>query len=201
MAIPPFTYNQNLPNPPDDPADDVGGMQVNSQSIYSYTAADHIPFQSQNNGAHKQSTYIDLSVLSLAQPATLQSNSVVVWANNSSGVQSNLFANSDAGGVPNLYQLTRFLDTSFATFGTNPGWTFLPGNILFQYGTATTTGALTPIIFPVPFTLNAYAISALRNQTSDTVLGYQGLSKTGFSLFTEGSTASGISFTWMAIGV
>src|ERR1700690_638918 len=52
--IPAQSYNFNLPNPPDDPGDDVAGMQVNTQTISTCWSVDHIPYGTNNNGAHKQ---------------------------------------------------------------------------------------------------------------------------------------------------
>ena len=47
-----YTYNNNIPNPPDDPADDVGDMNQNTQSIAGIIATDHIGFGLANGGYH-----------------------------------------------------------------------------------------------------------------------------------------------------
>jgi hypothetical protein len=41
-----FSYDGTIPNPPDDPADDVDQMQMNSASISSIIAVDHVGFNS-----------------------------------------------------------------------------------------------------------------------------------------------------------
>ena len=52
-----WPYNPSLPNPPDDPADDVAGMQTNASSIASLINIDHVPFNTAGGGQHKQVTF------------------------------------------------------------------------------------------------------------------------------------------------
>jgi hypothetical protein len=52
-----FPYNTTLPNPPDDPADDVGGMQVNTLSISQLIAVDHVGFSTPSGGYHNQVSF------------------------------------------------------------------------------------------------------------------------------------------------
>lgn len=52
-----FGYNPSLPNPPDDPADDVYGMQQNSTSISQILAVDHVGFNDPLGGTHEQVTF------------------------------------------------------------------------------------------------------------------------------------------------
>jgi hypothetical protein len=52
-----FSYNANLPNPPDDPGDDVAGMQTNTVSIGGLIAVDHVGFNLAGGGQHTQITF------------------------------------------------------------------------------------------------------------------------------------------------
>lgn len=100
--------------------------------------------------------------------------------------------------VGNVYQLTRTIAASTASFAQATGWTFLPGGLLLQYGTGVSTGATTAVVFPVTFT-TLYSITLSRRSTSSTY-GYSSPSTTGFD-FVSDSPSVGVNFGWMAIGV
>lgn len=53
----PFDYNTSVPNPPNDPADDVGAMQNNTASIAGLIAVDHVGFNNNNGGYHDQVSF------------------------------------------------------------------------------------------------------------------------------------------------
>lgn len=57
-----FSYDPTLPNPPDDPADDVDQMQVNSQSISDLIEVDHVGFNDASGGEHKEVTFNNKNV-------------------------------------------------------------------------------------------------------------------------------------------
>lgn len=57
-----FSYDPTLPNPPDDPADDVDQMQVNSQSISDLISVDHVGFNTAGGGEHDQVTFNNKNV-------------------------------------------------------------------------------------------------------------------------------------------
>ena len=50
-------YNPSIPNPPNDPADDVFVMQTNAAAIAQYVAVDHVAFNTAVSGQHKQVTF------------------------------------------------------------------------------------------------------------------------------------------------
>jgi hypothetical protein len=52
-----YSYSPTIPNPPNDPADDVGQMQTNSASIRSYLLVDHTDFGFIGNGQHNKVTF------------------------------------------------------------------------------------------------------------------------------------------------
>lgn len=51
-----FPYTTGLPNPPDNPSNDVSGMQQNTNTIDSYVAVDHVGFNNSAGGQHQQVT-------------------------------------------------------------------------------------------------------------------------------------------------
>lgn len=52
-----FNYYASIPNPPNDPADDVFLMQTNSSSIYNALEVDHVTFNNNACGQHNQVTF------------------------------------------------------------------------------------------------------------------------------------------------
>lgn len=52
-----FPYTIGLPNPPDDPSQDVGGMQINTNTIDSWVQVDHVGFRNSLGGKHQTVTF------------------------------------------------------------------------------------------------------------------------------------------------
>ncbi len=49
-----YSYNLNIPDAPNDPADDQPLMKENTNSLQTLLSVDHIPFNTDNGGIHKQ---------------------------------------------------------------------------------------------------------------------------------------------------
>lgn len=56
-----FAYNQGIPNPPNQPSQDVPLMKINTNSISGIIAVDHIGFEANNGGTHLQTQFVDFS--------------------------------------------------------------------------------------------------------------------------------------------
>lgn len=201
--MPFFTFTTTVPAANNAPASDQPLMQVNNASTNSIINVDHYTFNNNSGGLHKQVT---MPVESIPASAVGQA---VLYANTAG--QSQLFATTDNGG--NAYQLSRFIDANFVSFGQsinyappvanqNGGWTFLPGGLLLQYGSMLSTGSNTVVVFPIPFTTALYSLTYSFKQTAANAntYGFQNESTTGFT-FTKGTSAAGSKFFWMAIGV
>jgi hypothetical protein len=206
MTLPIYVYNQNLPNPPDDPGDDVGGMQVNSQSIYAYTAVDHVPFQSTNNGCHNQVTFAQ----NQSAPALLTGQVGDIFANNPSGQSWPFWQNA----------LGAFQMLGASSAGTN-GYTTLPGGIIVQWGIVNgphsgnvfdsgdqgiVTFAMANIAFPTAcfgvLTNGLYNSNAEDEPSSAATISYDQytLSKLQFNWTFASNSAKYTRFFWVAIG-
>ncbi len=116
----PFTYNENLPNPPDDPAVDVSGMQLNSQSIQGIIGVDHVTFNNNSGGYHNQVSF----AINQAAPGI------------GLGV-AELFANNVASDSK-TYPYWQNASTNFPLAGpfkiNANGYTTLPGGFIIQWG-------------------------------------------------------------------
>ena len=203
-----FSYNNTLPNPPDDPADDVSGMQVNTQSINSIIKVDHIGFNAANGGYH---TVIHLPPQSL--PPTV------------SGIGQLFTETQTIGSVTDQYLFYKsgngfLMQLTGNVAGTN-GYHFINGTIL-QWGIATMSlssgsgsgnvsfNAAPNFNFPnnvfnISLTLLAAQSNSSSNNTLSVVNYVSGSlnppSRTGFSWLFNGTNSSNFTqFYWSAIG-
>jgi len=211
-VTPNVTWNSNIPFATNSPSVDQPNMQINNNNNILIWQADHIGFNSGpgNSGLHNSVTLFN----QVGIPNTNQTGATVTYSKIVTG-QTQDFETSDVGA--HEYQMTRFIDASFALFGTNTaitlgngGWTFLPGGLLLQYGNYNTPPALAvtgTITFPITFTGNPFMIQAtLIAKAGGTTQAHTisvintTVSPTTFEWNYEGTT-SYTGFYWMAIGV
>lgn len=221
-----IAYNLSIPAAGNNPSSDQPKMQVNTNAINTILGQDHFNFNVSNGGWHQQSTYVD-SILALGTPITIAAGQAAIYAKTNG--QSQIMATSDTG--TNEYQLTRFIDASFALFGTDTmypgaaafelgGWTFLPGQnvattnaLILQYGSSIPGSIISghsigttsfPISFSkVPFFIALSPISQVGGASiNNTISVVTGtLDKTSFGWNWQTSTSQYTGFYWWAIGV
>lgn len=181
-----FTYINNIPNGPDNPSDDQPNMKTNTNSISDIIDVDHIGFGQANGGYHRQNRIIARNTI----PGGLFPGMGTFYVKVVDG-EEQVFYTAGANGTE--YQITRSIQGSFSAFSANPGWTFLPGGLLLQYGLS----AANPVVFPTAFTSTPFSIQITRNSSSGltTSLPVVTVSNTQFTT----NNAPGF-FFWMAIG-
>lgn len=113
-----FTYNTGIPNPPNNPSTDVPQMQVNTNSISSLISIDHVGFNTNGSGIHKQVT------LNSQGAPGLGDGTGVYYADTFAANTWPAFQNS-AGAF--------FLAGDIPLIGAN-GYTSVPGPLLIQWG-------------------------------------------------------------------
>jgi Putative tail fiber protein gp53-like, C-terminal len=197
-----FSYNNQIPVAPNNPSADQPGMLTNAQSINSIIAVDHIGFNTNNGGYH---TVIHFSNQA-ADPPNIAGVGQLYTKSAGNPSQPALFYRppTSAAGI----QLTNLL---LPVANTN-GYTFLPGGLIFQWGTVTTafsgsssrTGGVVFSSANVGFPSNCFNVQATLSGTSghaDT-LQINSVSAAGFSWqFTSvPNTTSYTGFSWVAIG-
>ena len=205
-----LTYFSNLPNPPDDPADDVGGMQINSASINSWVGIDHLGFGTNIGGYHNLLHLVD-------QKTSPDPSSPIGKFYNQTpngGTDTILFYKS-AGGV--LTQLSG-IQPDLADFN---GYVWING-ILLQWGFVNGThsggnhtfnpGDTGTVTFNTPFPNKIFNVTTSINFNSNTAkapstgsaviiaLDYFNTTTTGFAWQAAGSGGSYTVFYWTAIG-
>jgi hypothetical protein len=141
-----FSYNPSLPNPPNDPADDVPGMQTNTGSVSSLVAVDHVGFNISGGGQHKQVTFSSNNV-----PSPPVSPPI-------------LFTNNPGGAPLNYPQLFFYSGNSAQSSSqyviAGSGSTFIFGGLILKWGSATITGGPSAVTFASAFPNNCYTVIA-----------------------------------------
>jgi len=200
-------YNPAVPTGTLELDEDYINLQHNFQQLDTTYKVNHIALtdNTTNNGAH---TFVELRNQA-GLPPGLKTLEGTIYTKIVMAV-SELFYTPD--NSTNEYQLTRTISAQIAKFGTftnyqpnmTGGWTFLPGGLLFQYGSFTPTTAHDTIIFPVPFTTAVYNIQLTQvNSTNSTIrLAVSTGTITLLQFVTEATlSANFTSFYWTAIGV
>lgn len=183
-----FTYSPNIPNPPDDPKDDVGAMQVNSQSIFDLVRVDHQGFnQGAGGGFHNKVTFFQNSVpVPPVSPPVLFTDSV-------SGLPQLKWFSGDAAHSSSQYVV--------ATSGS----TFLLGGIIIKWGQFSVP-ALTstlPVVFASDFPNSnpAFSLTLTSGGNLNTHFYFTALTNAGFTFnSTSTSPVFAITYSYIAIG-
>jgi len=209
-----LNYNPDIPAANNNPSDDQPDMLENTNSIRDWVNVDHFGFGQTRGGVHKQTRMIKRTVI----PGGLVSSMGTSYVKDgiSTGIlnEPNLFYTPGSSG--DEYQVTRTITASYALFGNlinnyngvgvryTAGWTFLPGGLLYQYGTVThanQTGTL--VQFPVAFsTLNIVInLTPVAINNDDHAVNIQDgtISSTQFGVSTTSRTEL-TAFHWVAVG-
>jgi hypothetical protein len=176
--MPNYTYNQDIPDGPNNPSTDQPNMKTNTNSIYDLlggdSTVDMIGFGDSNGGWHRKITYVNQG----SNPGS-SAGQYVVYSKQSGG-ESELFAQKDATSTP--IQLTKKVPLASTS-----GYSYLPGGILIQWVQRTSTGAFS---WPVAFTSAVYgATLGYNDAVSGTVPNLTSLTTSG-AVLNNSSTAT-----------
>lgn len=191
-----YSYNNGVPATNNDPSVDQPNMLINTQSINSIIATDHVGFNSTGpaggiGGQHLQCTFNGNNVPSL--PATL----ATLFANNQDGNGNNLpnglsqlFAYSGSAAQS---QLQYTLNSSSTTYGS----VMLFGGLIMKFGTVPSiSNSGTTVAFGEDFPTVCYG--AIANGTSGGAFITTSASVSGVTLTSRGGTVPGF---YIAIGL
>jgi hypothetical protein len=195
-----FPYNTNIPNPPNDPGDDVGPMQENTNTINAWVQVDHVGFNNPDGGRHNQVTFNSNNVpVPPVSPPILFTNTI-------NSAQDGLFYYSGAAGK-----------SSDQYVQTTNGSTYLLGGIILKWGTVTFAGAASDhktatVLFGAAgdFPNNCFGVNACLNvassatTTASNTIAIRSFSTSQFIYVYNSSSSSGSSlfpsFFWVAVG-
>ena len=146
--MPNYTYTRDIPNGPNNPSADQPIMQTNANSTDSILDIDLYGFNDNNGGFHQKSTY----VVQGSDPVPLNTDGAqgIVYTKTVSGI-AELFINRFGSATP--IQLTKGAISASAS-----GYTFLPGGIIIQWGTASASSGGSTNNFPLAFPTSAWAV-------------------------------------------
>ncbi len=168
----------------------------NMAVLRSTIATNHYDVNDAKAGKHK---YVEMPVLSVIPPGLAASEGTLYVKSVSS--RRELFYTNDTSG--NEWQLTSLSNSNFATFGTDPGWTFLPGGLLMQWGTETCASGTT-VSFSRSFTGAPYTIQCtIFQNTTNRHFVYARTSTSSNFVTTQldsGGSGETNTFSWVAIG-
>lgn len=210
-----FTYITGVPATANNPSNDQPDMLTNATSINSWTSVDHVGYNTNGSGIHKQVTLSNESAPGLGDgTAALYANNPVsqswpLWQNGNP-IQYQIIggnANADAA-TASFAGLGAF--GSIAPIGLmSAGWTYLPGGMMLQYGQVSFAPANFPtnstVTFPVAFTtftpsVSITLLSNILGTTSEKTVSVLLPSLTNFQCNMSDATASYSGFHWIAIG-
>ena len=196
-----FGYTQNIPNPPNLPSADVGNMQTNTNSINSIINVDHVSFGGGGSGfSNIDGTHRQVSLIDQAAPAL------------PAGINGELFSNQVAGQSWPFWQnrASQTAGTPIQLLSGIPsnviiGFTFLPGNVLIQWGTTLAAASGVAILFPKLFSGVPYSVQVTVTNNSTTHRTYtstNGVGASGFEpiLLSTNGTPETDDIMWIAIG-
>lgn len=194
-----FTF-QNIPNPADLISTSQGDLKNNFQYFQASLNKDHqIVFSDTNmttfEGRHRQ---VSLKNLHGIVPTISDGADSQIFSDN-----GNLWANTTVVGAPVPAQLTTFVADSVVpgpTFGKSIGWTFLPGGLIMQYGTASTAGSTKTVTYPIPFPTGIFSVVATIVTSSPSRFVMVSTSVSPTTQFVATGSASAFAFNWIAIG-
>lgn len=182
-------YNNNIPQSGETLGQTQLGINTNFAIIKTAQDVDHVPYDSANQGYHKQLHFN----ANQAAPG-IGGGVSVAYVDTVGGVSALAFQNASG---------------SFAITGKNPsvganGYTTLPGGLLLQWGSDTAPSGTSGFFnFPTPFSVVPYSIVLTINRSSSSSASYD-INVTSLSA-TQFKTNSGYSnshtFYWMAIGL
>lgn len=198
-----YPYTTGIPVSTDTPAQDQPGMQINCTSINQILSTDHLTFgTATGNLTDGMHTVIHLQDQIMTPPAAIL-GAFELWSQLitfNATTDDALFVQTGKGTV---IQMT----TSANTVAKTNGYTFLPGGVILQWGTSTTTGTTTGVTYPLTFPTKEFIVMAqpYSNSSPSTVAAQNywtdGGSAAGFTFFYP--TFSGgnkPNFLWFAIG-
>lgn len=197
-----MTFTSDIPVSGDTLGSTRDRVRNNFQQIALVNAVNHIAFNTVDKGKHK---FLQMPIQS-TDPTTLSNENGFYSKLGTNPAEPNLFVRGQTNGF--VYQLTRLNQANSGTFGNstnyppavanqNGGWTFLPGGLLFQYGTMLfISGSTTSVVFPIQFS-NLFSLTySTKTLTSSRISSETG---SGFDIVLS-SSQNGVRFYWQAIG-
>lgn len=190
-----YPYTSNTPLASQNPSDTQSDIQQNFASINSLIDEDHVGFGKDNGGFHNQTRMPQQAGI----PGGTINNSVNSFVNNVSGTSQEF---KTLGTSTNKYQNTNFIESEFGTFGQLPGWSYLPGGLVIQYGLSGSISATSneTVNFNFSFSSAPYVtLGLLANTDSQKFVHIKSVTVSDF-VVRNSLGGSSVRVYWIAIG-
>jgi hypothetical protein len=204
-------YQPGIPTGTVDLDQDYQNLQNNFQQLDTTFAVDHVAFSvTENNGYHRAVHMVPVSTTSTNPPKNQPINGYTATPGLGQILDAQINDGYDTDEA--LFFLTGGNKLSQLTSNIVPvnallGYTYLPGGVILQWGTITTTfNSQTQLVgFPKTFAKNIWNVSVTlsggTNASSRRTLTVTTTSLSGFTAFLVDNTGGGYDgFYWMAIG-
>lgn len=194
-----MTFDPNIPQANDIISVSQGEIQTNFSQLNTIFDVDHVTFNdvtASNRGKHDKATFVNQA----ADPVTA-ANELAVYA-------------KDVGGTPSLFIRQQSNGTVYQFSGPTPsasasGHTWLPGDLLLQWGTNNALwNGTNSITFPIAFSAPAFSVTANMLFVNTTIREFVLLSSIGAASWTPrliedggGNVGNARTIYWMAIGL
>lgn len=190
-----FSYNTGVPATNNSPSVDQPEMQINTASINSILAVDHVSFNTAGGGRHNQVTF------NANNPPSLPAAFLTLFANNQDGNGNNL-----PNGLSQLFAYTGTAAQSQLQYTLNSGSNaygsvMLMGGLILKFGLVTgisTSG--TTVSFGQAFPNTCFGAVATQ-QTSGTAGSIIGATASTTQIRLVASAGSGILAYYIAVGM
>lgn len=195
-----MTYNPLKPNPSDFLEDSSTDIQGNFAQANNVMQVNHYPFDdtTPNKGKHQ---FVTMPAQA-SDPTTIAGETVVYCKNDTNPIEPNIYMRAESSGF--IYQLTKTISASTASFGASAGWTFLPGGLIAIYGTdlppntSTRSVNLNPNLSADPFLV----FLTLKMNATGTYPSYAVLNVSTTNFTYNVSSVTNLSAVyWIAIGI
>lgn len=202
-----MTYTRDIPIT----GDSLGGtrdrIRTNFQQIDTVLAVNHVAFNSLGEGKHK---FLQMPE-QVSAPTTATNEGGFYTKVGTNPAETNLFYRGESNGFE--YQLTKAISASTSSFSTISqtlssangfgGWTFLPGNLILQYGFFNPNTSTT-VKFPISFNAIPYSVQLTLSSDNNSTfrVGISTGTLTASQFIFEGSVSSHSNpIYFLAIGV
>ena len=196
-------YLTDIPNGPNNPSVDQPNMKINTNGVADWVVEDHYGFKDINGGRHQ---FVRWPIAN--KPASTGAKELLLYNGSPDGTNFYLYyvRNNSPTDIAHFVQMTR---NEVPVQATN-GYTWMPGNILLQWGQFTSVGtgspnATVPLLTNFASSAEFYSVTCtVLNNTSASYVKVNSLSNNQFTATVVGSNTgtpqNGITFCWMALG-
>src|SRR6185312_13346579 len=160
-----FTYTTGIPATNNNPSTDQPNMLINTNSIDSLIQVDHVGFNTNGSGIHKQVRLGNQAAPGIGDGnADLYANNPIAqswpfWQNANGITYQIIGANANADAATASFAGYGAFGTVESHYNMSAGWTYLPGGMILQYGSVLANSlssgispSTIPVAYPVKYT-------------------------------------------------